>query len=32
MENQDKEFETFLAQFELRQHRALPEESPIPRP
>jgi hypothetical protein len=32
MEDQDKEFETFLAQFELRQHRAFPGESPmIPR-
>ena len=32
MEDQDKEFETFLAQFELRQHRGFPGESPmIPR-
>ena len=32
MEDQDKEFETFLAQFELRQYRAFPGESQmIPR-
>jgi hypothetical protein len=29
MDNEDKEFETFLGQFELRKHRGLPMEAPV---